>query len=404
MVSQQLILFRKVSFPSIDKKYTGRYTLGIQIKKGNMDMLKLSENIVRLRHKKGITQEELASYIGVTKASVSKWETGLSFPDILLLPELAAFFDTTVDDLIGYEPSLSKEQIRTLYHQMAENFASQPFETVMQECEKLVRKYYSCYPFLLQMGVLWLNHFMIAETPERQSEILTAIGALCEHILKDCKDIRICNDAFSIKHVVDLQSGNSQKVIEEMEEMMNPYRLGNQNEEVFIQAYLMQGEMDKADKYCQINMYSNVLKVVQNGCQYLEIHRQDFKRCEIVIERIDGFLELFDLERLHPNSAACYHYQAAVIYAMHQKDDSVYQRLQRFMRLTKTLLESGYLHGDAFFTRVDEWFEEADLGAKCVRDARLVAESAVHALENPLFAQLADKLEILKSILSEEEK
>lgn len=366
-------------------------------------MLKLSDNIVRLRHKKGITQEELANHIGVTKASVSKWETGLSLPDILLLPVLASFFDTTVDDLIGYEPCLSKEQIRTLYHQMAEKFAEQPFETVMQECEQLVKKYYSCYPFLLQMGVLWLNHFMMAKTPERQGEILTAIGALCEHILKDCKDVGICNDAFSMKHMVDLQSGNPQKVIEEMEDMMNPYRLGNQDEELFIQAYMMQGEMDKADKYCQINMYSNVLKVVQNGCQYLKIHGQDLKCCETAIERIDGFLELFDLERLNPNSAACYHYQAAVIYAMHQTDDKAYQRLQRFTRLTKTLLANGYLHGDTFFTRVDELFEEADLGAKGVRDARLVAESVVQALENPLFARLADKLEIVKSILSEEE-
>lgn len=38
----------------------------------------LSDNIIRLRRKKGITQEELARFIGVTKASVSKWETGVS--------------------------------------------------------------------------------------------------------------------------------------------------------------------------------------------------------------------------------------------------------------------------------------------------------------------------------------
>ena len=362
-------------------------------------MLKLSENIVRLRHKKGVTQEELANHIGVTKASVSKWETGLSFPDILLLPILASYFDTTVDELIGYEPNLSKEQIRKLYHQLAEEFAERPFETVMLECEKLVKKYYSCYPFLLQMGVLWLNHFMMAKTPERQREILTGIGALCGHILKDCRDIGICNDAFRIKHMVDLQKGDAQKVIEEMEDMMNPYRFSNQDEELFIQAHLMQGEMDKADKYCQINLYSNLLKTVQDGRQYLEIHAQDLKCCETAIERMDGFLKLFDLEHLNPNSAAGYHYQAAVIYAMHQMDDLAYQRLQRFTRLAKVLLGNGYLHGDAFFTRIEEWFEEADLGAKGVRDLRLVAESVVSALENPLFAPLGDKLEQLKSML-----
>ena len=51
-----------------------------------MNALNLAENIIRLRHDKKITQEQLADFVGVTKASVSKWETKQSMPDILLLP------------------------------------------------------------------------------------------------------------------------------------------------------------------------------------------------------------------------------------------------------------------------------------------------------------------------------
>lgn len=39
-----------------------------------MNILNISDNIIRYRHEKKITQEELADFIGVTKASVSKWE------------------------------------------------------------------------------------------------------------------------------------------------------------------------------------------------------------------------------------------------------------------------------------------------------------------------------------------
>ena len=74
-----------------------------------MDNLNFSENLVKLRHEKKITQEQVADFIGITKASVSKWETKQSMPDILLLPELAAFFNVTIDQLLGYEPQLSKE-------------------------------------------------------------------------------------------------------------------------------------------------------------------------------------------------------------------------------------------------------------------------------------------------------
>lgn len=43
-----------------------------------MSHINIAENIVRLRHEKRITQEQLAQFIGVTKAAVSKWETGVS--------------------------------------------------------------------------------------------------------------------------------------------------------------------------------------------------------------------------------------------------------------------------------------------------------------------------------------
>ena len=48
----------------------------------NMNALNIAANIVELRKMKGVTQEEMASFIGVTKASVSKWENGQSMPDI----------------------------------------------------------------------------------------------------------------------------------------------------------------------------------------------------------------------------------------------------------------------------------------------------------------------------------
>ena len=92
-----------------------------------MEGLRFSENITRLRREKKITQEELALFIGVTKASVSKWETGATIPDIMILPQLAAFFDVSIDELLGYEPQLSREQIKYYYHKLAKDFAEKPF-------------------------------------------------------------------------------------------------------------------------------------------------------------------------------------------------------------------------------------------------------------------------------------
>ena len=61
----------------------------------------LGENIKRLRLEKGLTQETLSEFLGVTSQSVSNWERGESYPDITMLPEIAGFFKVSVDELLG---------------------------------------------------------------------------------------------------------------------------------------------------------------------------------------------------------------------------------------------------------------------------------------------------------------
>lgn len=122
-----------------------------------MEFLHFSENITRLRQAQGLTQEVLADHIGVTKASVSKWERGQSLPDAPVLAELASFFGVTLDELVGYEPQLGREQIRRIYRELAEDFAKKPFAEVMAVCRRYIRRYGSCWPFLLQMAGLLLN-------------------------------------------------------------------------------------------------------------------------------------------------------------------------------------------------------------------------------------------------------
>ncbi len=66
-----------------------------------MDISKLNENIAFFRKKRGITQEELANALGVTNQAVSKWESGKCAPDIQLLPDIAEYFNISIDELFG---------------------------------------------------------------------------------------------------------------------------------------------------------------------------------------------------------------------------------------------------------------------------------------------------------------
>ena len=63
--------------------------------------INIGENIKNLRKRKDITQEELAEHLGISFQSVSKWERGDGLPDITMLPDLADFFNISIDSLIG---------------------------------------------------------------------------------------------------------------------------------------------------------------------------------------------------------------------------------------------------------------------------------------------------------------
>lgn len=65
--------------------------------------MSIGKNIARFRKEMGLTQEELGVKLGVTNQAVSKWESEVSMPDIMLLPEIATALHITLNDLYGIE-------------------------------------------------------------------------------------------------------------------------------------------------------------------------------------------------------------------------------------------------------------------------------------------------------------
>ena len=66
------------------------------------------DNLVQLRKINGLTQEELAEKIGVSRQAIAKWEAGETSPDLEQARLLAQTLDTSLDDLTNYEPSESR--------------------------------------------------------------------------------------------------------------------------------------------------------------------------------------------------------------------------------------------------------------------------------------------------------
>lgn len=82
-----------------------RYILATKINEGGRDM-NVADRIQNLRKIKGISQEQLAEAIGVSRQAVSKWESEQSTPDLDKIVLMSDFFDVTTDYLLkGIEPT-----------------------------------------------------------------------------------------------------------------------------------------------------------------------------------------------------------------------------------------------------------------------------------------------------------
>ena len=77
-----------------------------------MDKYKFGELIYTQRKKLGLTQDELGRRLKVTNKAVSKWETGETLPDVLLLKPLADELQISVDELLTQQkPEVEKVYI-----------------------------------------------------------------------------------------------------------------------------------------------------------------------------------------------------------------------------------------------------------------------------------------------------
>ena len=115
--------------------------------------LSLPSNISRLRKEHSLTQEQLAEALGVTFASVSKWERGVATPELNLIAEMADLFGVSLDALVGFEVlnggvAAIEERIHGLQRQ-------KKYDEAVIEAEKALLRYPNDFKIVYRSGELY---------------------------------------------------------------------------------------------------------------------------------------------------------------------------------------------------------------------------------------------------------
>lgn len=161
------------------------------------ELTDLQMNVI-LREKRkvlGLTQEQVATYLGVTAPAVNKWEKGATCPDITLLPALARLLKTDPNTLLCFEESLTKQEITRFLNEAVEKIRADGFAQGFAAGIEKIREYPNCAELMHSGAMLLDGALLMADLPEEEKEgYRSQITGLYERVAR-CDDAVLANRA-----------------------------------------------------------------------------------------------------------------------------------------------------------------------------------------------------------------
>lgn len=263
-------------------------------------MMPMNAVIQEKRKKLGLTQEQVAEYLGVSTPAVSKWETGATSPDISLLPPLARLLNIDLNTLFGFQEDLSEQEIGAVCGGIRELVRTKGIAEGFQAAKEKLRDYprnaalLHCLTFTLD-GLLVMSGLPEEEKRPYDAVLLAwyrQLAESCDGKIRDSANYMMVSRA-----IRDGDYGTAQKILDLMPDKED----------------LMSGMADK--RLLQINLYlrcnrveeavrelQNALLMAVNKVQMLlykmvdaELAGGGMQNAERIADKASRMAALFDL-------------------------------------------------------------------------------------------------------------
>jgi len=244
-----------------------------------LDKLPIGEVIFKLRKEKGITQEQLASFVGVSTAAVSKWESGISYPDIALLPVLATFFNVSIDRLLNFKIEISDEEVMTMFRECEVLFSSGNMEEAINKCKDYILKYPSSYYLKLRIGFLFNMYSWKGNGEEKSMNMINYAVNLFEDVSQNCVKEDLAQQALFQLGALYPSIGETDKAIEALNKMHNSQLDPN---DLLSSIYIEKNELKKARELLQGKLYKSVFDLSMASIGLANSYMKDKKDLKMI--------------------------------------------------------------------------------------------------------------------------
>lgn len=208
--------------------------------------MKMHKIIKERRLALNFTQEQVAKYLGVTTPAVNKWEKGISYPDISLLPALARLLDTDLNTLLSFQDDLTDKEVAIFLNQVSETIEKEGFAAGYDLAIAKLKEYPTCDQLVCQVAML-MDGALILKEPKDDclEEYRTEIMSLYKRAARS-DNIQIKEQALS--HLISnaIQRKNYIEAQALLDSISDPSPVDKK--QIQAKMYIEQGELSKAAK------------------------------------------------------------------------------------------------------------------------------------------------------------
>ena len=159
--------------------------------------MQIGEKIKNYRKTAGLTQEQVANYLGVSTPAVNKWEKGNTYPDISLLPALARLLKIDMNELFSFREELTEKEIGQFVNELSE-VSLDSFTEAFEMASRKIQEYPHCDLLIYTIATVLNGSLTLSDlNDEERMEYNTVIIEWLERTA-DSQDERVRNSSVFI--------------------------------------------------------------------------------------------------------------------------------------------------------------------------------------------------------------
>ena len=218
--------------------------------------MKLNEQIREHRKKVGLTQEQVANYLGVSTPAVNKWESGSTYPYITFLAPLARLLKIDMNTLFTFPESLSKEEVGRFCNQIGEVVQAIGFQAGFSAATTKLQEYPNCDLLRYSLALLLEGSLQISQLSSENREKYESQLLNWYEQAANSRDEEIREAAISILVNKYLACGKMEKA-QELIELLPDKRVVDK-QRLKINVLLRQGKYKEAAEMAEMKIFGDI--------------------------------------------------------------------------------------------------------------------------------------------------